>query len=230
MTIFCLSDPDYAVTTTLLQNEKEKISGKIIVQLSTGEAKSAKQLQEFIETSGGTYLDGAILVDPGVIGTPKGMIIYSGKTSTFETAQSTLAVFGKTVFIGEEPEMIGMLEFGLNLAAIPMEVGLLQGRKFCQRTNVPVKLFDSLVHTFITNHSGRVLEWMQQTTDASSLKSGATVSLLAEGTQEISKSIRDYEIDPGMFDAISKLYAGGVANGRGDHDSLCVADLQSIKD
>jgi 3-hydroxyisobutyrate dehydrogenase-like beta-hydroxyacid dehydrogenase len=230
MTIFCLSDSDYTITNALLQKEKEKISGKIIVQLSTGDSKSAKQLQEFVDTHGGRYLDGAILVDPALIGTPQGMIIYGGNASTFETAQSILAFFGgKTLLVGEEPGMIGTLDLGLNITIIPMEVGLLQARKLCQLAkNVPIKLFDSLVHTFVTNHLARVLELMQQTTDANVLKSGATVAFFADMTQEISESIRDYNIDSSMFDAISKIYAGGVAGGRGKHDGFCVADLHAI--
>jgi hypothetical protein len=108
-----------------------------------------------------------------------------------------------------------------------MEIGLLQGRKLCQQANISVDLYDSLVHTFITNHSGRVLEWIPQLADARVIKSGTTVDLLAQASQEILKTIKTFDIDPNLFDAIAKLYVGGVAEGRGEHDSLCVADLHA---
>jgi 3-hydroxyisobutyrate dehydrogenase-like beta-hydroxyacid dehydrogenase len=232
MTIFCLSDPDYAVATALLQKEKERISGKIIVQLSSSEKiGNAKKLQEFVATLGGTYLDGAILATPALVGTHRAQIIYSGDASVFETIKSTLEIFGKTVFVGKELGMIGALELGLFMAISSMEVGLLQGRKYCQLADVPVELFDSLASPFITNHSEIILESMQQITNAKMLESGTlgggTVSMTAGAIQLVLKRIGNFDIDPGMFRAIFKLYESGIANGRGEYDSFSVADLHT---
>ena len=40
--------------------------------------------------------------------------------------------------------------------------------------------------------------------------------------------VKSLNIDAGMFDALARLFAGGIASGYGDHDLLCVADLHAI--
>lgn len=235
ITVFCLWDTDYAITTALLQEEKEKISGKIIVQLSSSEEiGNAKKLQEFVTTLGGTYLDGAILATPALVGTHRAQIIYCGDAAVFETIKSTLDIFGTTVFVGKEIEMVEALEMGLFMAISPMEIGLLQGRKFCQlAANVPVEIFDSLASPFITNHSEVILESMQQITDAKMLESGAlgggTISMSAKFNSYVLKHIKNFDIDPSLFHTIVKLYESGIANGRGEYDSFSVADILTSK-
>lgn len=223
--IFVLSDPAYAAATALLQQNSAHIAGKTIVQLSYGGEDEARRLQSLVNSCGGAYLDGAILVDPAAIGTSKGSMIYSGDQATFETVKPTLEIWGKAHFVGEDVGIGATLDLALNIAGLPMEVGFLQARKICQMQNCPPDLFDTLVQSFLTNHLARLLDWMKQPGDATTMKSGATVSLLADAAAAIADYLKSQPVDAGMFDALARLYASGVADGRGDEDSLCVADL-----
>ena len=40
-------------------------------------------------------------------------------------------------------------------------------------------------------------------------------------------ALQQGNIDPGMFDALARLYEAGVSAGRGAEDSLCVAELRA---
>lgn len=223
--IFVLSDPAYAAATALLQQNSVRIGRKTIVQLSSGGQNDARKLPSLVNSTGGVYLDGAILVDPAVIGTPKGAMIYSGDRAAFETIKPMLEILGKAHFVGEDVGIAATFEMALNIAGLPMEVGLLQARKICQLQNGPLELFDTLVQSFLTNHLARLLEWVKQPGDATTMKSGATVSLLAEIAAAITDHLKSQQVDANMFEALTNLYASGVASGRGDDDSLCVADL-----
>ncbi len=223
--ILNLADPGYAAATRLLDESGSAIAGKLVIQLSSGSEDDARRLDALVKGFGGAYLDGAILVDPDAIGTAKSCIIYSGDQAGFEATKPMLEQFGAARFTGQDAGRAAALEMALNIACLPMEVGFLQARKIAQSRQLPLEQFDSLVHWFLTNHLGRLMDWMKQSPDA--MRSGATVNLLAELSAAIAGYMRQQDTDTGMFDALARLYEAGVVTSRGADDSLCVADLHT---
>ena len=51
----------------------------------------------------------------------------------------------------------------------------------------------------------------------------SSVSVMVAISRLIADYSRDADIDPGMFDALTRLFEAGVANGRGEHDWVCAA-------
>ncbi len=224
--ILILADPGYAASAHLLEESGDALAGKLVIQLSTGGDDDARRLDALVKRFGGRYLDGAILVDPAAIGKPESCIIYSGDPAGFEAAKPVLERLASARFVGDEAATAAILELTLNIACLPMEVGFLQARRICESRQLPLERFDSLVQWFLTNHLGRLLQWMKQS--PGSMRSGATVSLLAELSAAVAGHVREQgDIDPGMFDALASLYEAGVAAGRGSDDSLCVAELRA---
>jgi NAD binding domain of 6-phosphogluconate dehydrogenase len=103
--IVVVSVSDYSSTRQLLaQPEIEAaLRGKIVVQLSSGTPKDAREMASWARRCGIAYLDGAILGSPEWIGTPACTIFYSGPAEVFERVKPVLMIFGeRTVFVGHE--------------------------------------------------------------------------------------------------------------------------------
>ena len=103
--IVVVSLSDYSSTRQLLQQPdiETALRGKIVVQLSSGTPKEAREMDCWARRCGIPYLDGAILGSPAWIGTPAATIFYSGPAEVFNRAQPVLTAFGeRTVFVGHE--------------------------------------------------------------------------------------------------------------------------------
>jgi hypothetical protein len=55
----------------------------------------------------------------------------------------------------------------------------------------------------------------------------SSVSVMVVISRLIANYSRDADIDPEMFDALTRLFEAGVASGRGEHDWVCAADLHT---
>ena len=78
--IIVVSVSDYSSTRQLLRQPdiETALRGKIVVQLSSGTPKEAREMESWARRCGIAYLDGAILGSPEWIGTPACTIFYSG--------------------------------------------------------------------------------------------------------------------------------------------------------
>jgi 3-hydroxyisobutyrate dehydrogenase-like beta-hydroxyacid dehydrogenase len=87
--IVVVSVRDYSSTRQLLRHPdiETALRGKIVVQLSSGTPKEAREMDSWARRCGISYLNGAILGSPVGIGTPACTIFYSGPPELFNRAK-----------------------------------------------------------------------------------------------------------------------------------------------
>lgn len=85
ITLICVDN--YAVSQQLLDEASNTVTGKLVVQLSTGSPQGARTLEGWCHSRGACYLDGAILCFPDQIGTTDASIICSGANAAFSEAE-----------------------------------------------------------------------------------------------------------------------------------------------
>src|SRR5260221_14329656 len=66
------------------------LSGRTIVQLSTGSPAGARSAEAWFTAAGARYLDGAILAGPSAIGAPATTILYAGRRTAFDGCRGLL--------------------------------------------------------------------------------------------------------------------------------------------
>jgi len=95
--LICIDN--YAVTDTLLQTEEilPLLTGRTVVQLSTGTPKEAHEASEWMIARDVSYLDGAILCGPKAIATDDAQILLSGDETAYQRAGKLLECLGGTV-------------------------------------------------------------------------------------------------------------------------------------
>ncbi len=88
------------------------LSGRALVNLSTGTADDARAIGAQMEARGGLYLDGTILVYPVDIGTPHAVLQYAGAAAAWTAAEEVLNVLAPegTVYLGEDLDLPAVLD------------------------------------------------------------------------------------------------------------------------
>jgi 3-hydroxyisobutyrate dehydrogenase-like beta-hydroxyacid dehydrogenase len=127
---------DYSATLHLLQEPGVEFAlrGKILVQLTSGPPKEAREMEAWARRSGISYLDGAILSYPKGIGTPACTVVYSGPEQVFNLAKPVLMAFGDApLFVGNEIGHASAFDIAALTFLMSAMVGFLQGYVVCER-------------------------------------------------------------------------------------------------
>lgn len=101
LVVICVSD--YTAVRDLLDPLGEAVSGRVLVNLTSGTAQDARDSADLVARLGGSYLDGAILAGPAEIGAADAVILYSGPQAAFDLHEPALSgLAGGTTHLGAD--------------------------------------------------------------------------------------------------------------------------------
>ncbi|MCR4264776.1 NAD(P)-binding domain-containing protein [Nitratireductor sp. ZSWI3] len=135
---------DYAASDAVLKGDgvAALLSGKIIVQLTSGSPRLAREEAAWAEAQGAEYLDGAIMATPDFIGRPEAALLYSGSKSAFETSEPVLLTLGgQTRYVGDAPGQASALDIALLTQMWGGLFGALQGLAVAQAEGIDIETF-----------------------------------------------------------------------------------------
>ncbi|MFY1825850.1 NAD(P)-dependent oxidoreductase [Myxococcus fulvus] len=130
---------DYDTSDALLRQDEvtRELRGKVLVQLTSGSPKLAREQATWARQHGIDYLDGAIMATPDLIGQPHCTLLYAGPKALYAKHQAVLvALGGNTQHVSEDEghasaldsailfQMWGSLFSGLQAAAICRAEGI----------------------------------------------------------------------------------------------------------
>ncbi|MFJ3586849.1 NAD(P)-dependent oxidoreductase [Streptomyces sp. NPDC090127] len=99
--IVCVST--YEVTRDLIDPLAAELAGKTLINLTTGTPDDARSTAAWAAEHGISYLDGAIMAIPPLVGTPMGQFFYGGKKAVFEAHEPLLLELGgASVHVSED--------------------------------------------------------------------------------------------------------------------------------
>ncbi|MFE6079913.1 NAD(P)-dependent oxidoreductase [Streptomyces virginiae] len=122
LVVVCLLD-DESVGSAL---EGIDLTGKDLVNLTTGTPGEARARAAWAEERGARYLDGGIMATPTMIGVPEagGYVFHSGSRALFETHRAVLGVPAGSRFVGEDPGHAALHDVALLSAMWGMFAGI----------------------------------------------------------------------------------------------------------
>jgi 3-hydroxyisobutyrate dehydrogenase-like beta-hydroxyacid dehydrogenase len=94
---------DYAVLRSLLEPVAGQLSGRALVNLTSGTPEHARAASAWATEHGIDYLDGKILAFPSTIGGPEALLLYSGPRDSFTSHEPTLTTLGGASYPGTDP-------------------------------------------------------------------------------------------------------------------------------
>jgi 3-hydroxyisobutyrate dehydrogenase-like beta-hydroxyacid dehydrogenase len=228
--IVVVSVSDYSSTRQLLQRPdvEEALRGKLVVQLSSGTPKEAREMDSWARRCGILYLDGAILGNPDWIGTPACTIFYSGPAEVFDRAKPVLLVFGdKTLFVGLEIGHASAFDVAVLTFGVSAMWGFLQGQVVWESENLPAGWFLETIkgmmpamESVFTDMSRRVLP-KNYKGDQASLEASSVV------TKQLVSWCQDRGSDHTIPDAYAGLMERAIQAGKGQDDFACLFEILS---
>lgn len=110
--VVCVSDYDTA--RALLDPLGDVLSGRVLVNLTSGTPAQARETAAWAARRSIDYLDGAIMAIPPGIGQQETLIFYGGSQSAFDAHESTLkALGGESTYLGPDTGVPLLYDLGL---------------------------------------------------------------------------------------------------------------------
>lgn len=224
-----VSVTDYGATRYTLEGAEPRLAGRTLVQLSNGTPDAARSLAEAVADAGGDYLDGTVFSYPHAVGTDEMYVAYGGDRETFESTRPLLEQLGGTAdHLGEDPGLPSALDLAAVPPAMRMAIAIWQGAKVCEIEGVPFETFADVTRGLVPVIAEDAL---RKAADPDLPEDPDKVEISVRQAVEDSERVIDYleslGLDTGVFQALQRLFEAGVEEGRGDHDSSCVAELRA---
>lgn len=101
LVVVCLLDPP--AVDEVLADAGEAVSGKVVVNLTSGSPAQARSTAGSVAQRGGEYVDGGIMADPADLGSDRARLSFSGSRAAFDAHEATLRELGPSVYYGDDP-------------------------------------------------------------------------------------------------------------------------------
>jgi 3-hydroxyisobutyrate dehydrogenase-like beta-hydroxyacid dehydrogenase len=112
ITVVCLLD-DHAVDA-VLDEIGDRVTGSVVVNLTSSTPEAARRLARRVRRSGGRYLDGTIMVPTPLIGTADALVLYSGDGSVHAEHLEVLRSLGRdAVLLGDDPGLAAAYDLAM---------------------------------------------------------------------------------------------------------------------
>ncbi|MCC3765228.1 NAD(P)-binding domain-containing protein [Glycomyces sp. TRM65418] len=130
---------DHASVREHLEPAAADLKGKVVVNLTTTTPNESRATAAWAADHGITYLDGAIMAVPEMIGTPHARLLYAGDENAFAIAKPALETFGAAEFEGADAGLASLKDMALLTAMYQMFGGLLQATAMMRTVGVPAE-------------------------------------------------------------------------------------------
>ncbi|MBM7784539.1 NAD(P)-dependent oxidoreductase [Tenggerimyces flavus] len=137
--VLCVVTND--VVHAILDEAKDAIQGKTIVNLTNGTPNQARDLAVRATKHHAEYLDGGIMAVPPMIGTEAGYVLYSGPQPVFERLEKTLRALGGTKYVGADAGLAALYDLALLTGMYGQTIGQVQALALIRSAGVEAEGF-----------------------------------------------------------------------------------------
>ncbi|GAA1102393.1 NAD(P)-dependent oxidoreductase [Nocardiopsis metallicus] len=93
---------DYAAVDEVLAAVGDAVSGRTLVNVTSGSPEQARAVQRWAREHGAAYLDGGVMGDPPEIGSGEVLLPVSGSREAYETHEGILRELGSPTYYGAD--------------------------------------------------------------------------------------------------------------------------------
>ena len=206
VSIICVLD-NIAVTEILTRiNSRNVLTGKIIINFTTGSPAEVKKLESWLANLGASYLNGAIQVAPDQMGLPDTTILMGGNKEAFALCQDILAVLGGNIkFLGEHASASPAMDMATLSWVYGSYVGLMYGVAFCQKEGINLEDYRTIVGeiapSFLEFYKHEINMIRQDNFNITQ----SPLSISVGASQRIADTVRSMGLDTDFTDVIAGL-------------------------
>jgi 3-hydroxyisobutyrate dehydrogenase-like beta-hydroxyacid dehydrogenase len=223
---------NYDVSDSLLRKKvvSAELDGKVLVQLSTGTPREAREGEAWSKKTGVSYLDGAIMGYPKHVGSKDCIILYSGPRNIFEANRELLlSLAGSPMFVGDEIGNASTLDHGVLSFAVGSIVSFLHGAAICESEGFPISSYVSTAVPLLA-----VLEDIMKTSETMIQKgsyegSEASLDTWAAGLEHVAQTSRENGVDRALPEFLLGYFKKARKAGRGSDEIAALFEFLKRK-
>lgn len=212
--VICIDNYEYSRKLISENSLGQYLSGRTLVQLSTGTPKEANEFGEFVRGLNCEYIDGAIMPYPEGVGDEDAKFLFAGPEETYNRCLPILKCLGGDLrYLGTNIKGASALDMALLTQNLCSYLGLIHGSHICESENISVGEFAAMFpegslerEPVEVVHSGKYSN------------PGATLTVWHGALQRIQSQAEDSNINSEVPDFISSFFKRALAAGYGEED------------
>ncbi|MBD2868863.1 NAD(P)-dependent oxidoreductase [Paenibacillus arenilitoris] len=216
-----LSLTDYDSMYAILESVSEKLSGKVIVNLSSDSPEKVREAAKWLNERRAWHLTGGVLASPSEIGNKESITLYSGPSAIFEAHRKTLEVLTGTDYKGEDPGL-AMLYYQIQIDVFwTVMLSYLHALAVARANGITAKQFLPYVSEILFTMP-KLLEFYTPRVDSGMYH--GDVEKLAMGLASIKHVVhtsKEAGVDASLPAAVLDVFKRGIASGHAD-DSFTI--------
>lgn len=212
---------DYAAADAILLHPDigAALAGKLLLQLTTGSPREARDSDAWVRAHGGGYLDGAIQAAPSQMGRADTPILLAGKESVFRQHEALLRVFGGALtYLGEDAGAAAAMDMATLSYIYGASIGFFHGARIAEAEGFRVDQYGALV-AGIGPTFADFLKYEAEVIQAGDFSVGESpLGISVEATQRIARAARESGINDEFPRFVSGLFQRAAAAGYGHEE------------
>jgi 3-hydroxyisobutyrate dehydrogenase-like beta-hydroxyacid dehydrogenase len=125
------------------------LAGRTVINLTTTTPAESRALSSWATEHRISFLDGAILAVPEMIGQPGSTIFYSGDTGVFTEHRDLLDTWGESLLLGDDPGRAALYDMAMLSGMYTMFAGFLHGAAMLAADGIPATEFARMQAPFL---------------------------------------------------------------------------------
>jgi 3-hydroxyisobutyrate dehydrogenase-like beta-hydroxyacid dehydrogenase len=204
---------NYAVANHILDEVAANLSGKLLVQFTTGSPQDARTTERWAHKHEAEYLDCAITGPPGSIGTPSAHILVAGREAAFQKAEPTLRLLANNLdYKGELIGLASAWEMVFIMHYYGMFLSLFHSVLICHAEGIPLEQYITVL-----GEQGKSYEkWLCENIQSGNYQeTSSPLELWAGGIQQIAQHAQDSHIHAEFPQLVARLFQQAMNDGYG---------------
>ena len=215
---------DYITSDALLRQGDitKALRGKLLVQLTSGTPKQAKEMAAWARQHGIQYLDGAIMATPNFIGEPECTILYSGPGDLFDTYKPVLlALGGNAVHVGSDVGHASALDSALLVVMWGALFGAVQGVAICQAEQLRLDAYMIYLKPVLPQVNGWIIDTVKRIEEGRLAGDEATLATVDShygALRHLLELCKEHGLNRAVPDAFDQIFQAAIKAGHGQDD------------
>ena len=227
-TIVCIKT--HKTTTELLTPLSGQLSGKTILDLSTGGAEEATELVKMLTAAGAQWHIGMINAYPSGIGKAETAILCAGPPEVWDRWQDAIrALGGASAHVGTEAAAIPGLFAAMFTARQGFMFGLIYGGAVCRKAGLPMEAFAAQVPVTL-GMAGNYADLFMRTVPTRTYDDpGATVAVYLAALDDVMATFEATETPDAFPRLMRDLARRGVDEGYAGKELTSLVEMLTDK-
>lgn len=216
--VVCIDN--YAATRSMLESSQavSELSGRTLIQLSTGTPADARDAEKWFKEHGAEYLDGAIMPYPNEIGADDAQLLFAGPEDGYARCKPFLECLGGDLrYLGSNIAAAAVMDMALLTRDLSLYIGVIHGVCLCESEDVSIGTYSSL---YPDRHPAKGLIKTIEKEDFN--KPEATIDVWLAAIEKIRGQAAKTRISSEVPDFIASFFKRASMMGFGGEDTAAI--------